>query len=78
MRPFLDSYGPRIGRRGDRVRYEYIVRYVNERVRLIRVGKLPTFNNRTDPKEYLQMLFDRIRFQDFGDSESSKKLNLRQ
>ena len=46
--------------------------------RSVRVGEVPVFNDRTDPKVYRRNLMDWVRFQDLADPNSSKKLTLGQ
>jgi len=47
-------------------------------VRSARVGEVPVFTDRTDPKRYKRLVFDWIRFQDLTDKDSSKKLSMGQ
>ena len=44
----------------------------------VRVGDVPVFTDRSDPKAYRVMLMDWIRFQDMADPGSSKRLTLGQ
>ena len=47
-------------------------------IRTMRVGEVPMFSDRTDPKVYRRHLFDWILFQDLSDDTSSKKFSLGQ
>ena len=64
------------GYRGGRIRHEPNVR--REYVRSVRVGDVPMFHDRSDPKVYRRHLMDWIRFQDLATPDSSKKLSLGQ